>query len=251
MDAREAAVATGGPLGGVGAGFYFSPQAVARAGECGFDVIGLYACGRGGVLGDATPEEVDRVFAFFKPGLIAGMVEAGRSQATGDIMAAHVASAVDYARATFGGIDPAVLAAFSAAARTVVASLPTGRWPLVDGYRALPVPEDPVAEAYWWAVLLREVRGGVHTEVVAESELSFAAACQFDRGDDYYRLHGFGDDDRVPETEEALAARAEIEEETEDRMAGLFGVLDDAGLAALVAGAVAFEGAVFDPVPVD
>mgnify|MGYP003326754013 FL=1 len=239
MDARDAAVATGGPLGGVGAGFYFSPQAVSRAPECGLDVIGLYACGRGGVLGDVSADEVDRVFAFFKPGMIAGMVSAGRAQATGDVLAVHVASAVDYARATFGGIDPAVLDGFSAAAAAVVGALPTGRWPLVDGYRALPVPADPVAAAYWWAVLLREVRGGVHTEVVAESELSFAAACQFDRGDDYYRLHGFTDEDRVPETEAALAARKEIEEETEDRMAALFDVLDAAGLAALVAGALA------------
>jgi hypothetical protein len=100
-------------------------------------------------------------------------------------------------------------------------------------------------------VILREVRGGVHTEAVAESELSFAAACQFDRGDDYYRLHGFGDDDRVPETDEALAMRAEVEEETEDRMAGLFDVLDASGLEALVAGALAFEGAIFAPVAAD
>ncbi len=251
MDAHEAARATAGPLGGVGAGFYFSPQAVARATECGIDVVSLYACGRGGVLGDVSAYEVDRVFAFFKPGMISGVVESGRAQATGDILAAHVASAADYAQATFGGIDPVVLGGFNEAAQTVIDGLPTGRWPLVDGYRALPVPEDLLAQAYWRAVILREVRGGVHTEAVAESELSFAAACQFDRGDDYYRLHGFGDDDRVPETDEALAMRAEVEEETEDRMAGLFDVLDASGLEALVAGALAFEGAVFAPVAAD
>ncbi len=34
----------------------------------GLDVFGLYAGGRGGVLGDRTPEEVDEEFFFFKPG---------------------------------------------------------------------------------------------------------------------------------------------------------------------------------------
>ena len=57
------------PLGTVaGAAFYFSPEAAARAEGIGLDVVSLYAAGRGAVLGDRTPDEVDETFFFFKPG---------------------------------------------------------------------------------------------------------------------------------------------------------------------------------------
>jgi hypothetical protein len=121
----------------------------------------------------------------------------------------------------------------------VVEELPAGRWSLVDGYRAVPVPSDPVASAFLRAVILRELRGGVHREEVESAGLTDAVACQFDRGDDYYRLHGYGDEDRVPETPQVLGARASAEEATDRRMAELLRVLDEVQLTALVAGAEA------------
>lgn len=250
MDAHAAALATAEPLGGVGAAFYFSPQAVAQASTCGLDMVQLYGCGRGGVLGDVSPEEVDRIFAFFKPGLITGLVASGRAAATGDVLGPHVASAVDYANATLGAVDTEVLDTFSAAAAKVAAAAPTGTWPLADGYRALDVPAGSAPAAYWWAIVLRELRGGVHTDAVSESALSFATACQLDRDDGYFRLHGFGDEDRVEDTEELRQLRALVIAETDDRMAVLLEVLDDSERDALAAGAIALQSAVLDPVPV-
>ena len=138
----DAAAAVAGPLGTVaGPTFYFSPQSAARAAAIGLDVVTLYAAGRGAVLGDVPPAEVDEVFAFFKPGMIAGLVVAGRRTATVPaLLDAHLAGADDFARATFGGIDTSVVAGFDSAAAEVVAGLPTGTWPLVDGYRAAPLP---------------------------------------------------------------------------------------------------------------
>ena len=238
MDALAAATAIGAPLGVVGAAFYFSPEAGVRAEGVGLDVVSLYAAGRGAVLGDRTPAEVDEVFYFFKPGLIAGVVEAARAQAgAADILAAHLGSADDFADATYGSVDPTILAAFDTAAARVVEALPTGRWPLVDGYRAQPMPGGTAASAYRRAVLLRELRGGIHRDAVEAAGLSAAVACQFDRGDDYYRLHGFGDDDRVPETPATLAMRVGAEQATDAAMADLLTVLDGAGLVDLVAGA--------------
>ena len=52
----------------MGAAFYFSPEAAARAEGIGLDVVSLYAAGRGAVLGDRTPPEVDETFFFFKSG---------------------------------------------------------------------------------------------------------------------------------------------------------------------------------------
>jgi hypothetical protein len=161
MDALEAAQATSAPLGDLGAAFYFSPSAAARAGAIGLDVFLLYAAGRGGILGDRTSAEVDEEFFFFKPGMITLMVEAARATADpAAIVEAHLGAADDYAAATFGGVDPATVAGFDAAAAAVVDGLPTGSWPLVDGYRAAGLPTDPLASAYRRAVMLRELRGG-------------------------------------------------------------------------------------------
>ena len=86
-------------------------------------------------------------------------------------------------------------------------------------------------------MLLRELRGGVHRHAVEAVGLSAAVACQFDRGDDYYRLHGFGDADRVPETRATLAARVQAEEATDAAVAELLSVLDTTQLENLVTGA--------------
>jgi hypothetical protein len=240
MDALASATAIGPQLGTVGAAFYFSPEASARASGIGIDVVSLYAAGRGGVLGDATPADVDDVFFFFKSGLIGSIVEAARASADPSaILEAHVGSAEDYAIATFNDVDPLVLVGFDDAATRVVEVLPAGRWSLVDGYRAVPVPSDPMASTYLRAVILRELRGGVHREEVESAGLTDAEACQFDQGDGYYRLHGYGDEDRVPETPEILTARASAEGATDRRMAELLSVLDEAQLTGLVAGAQA------------
>ena len=238
MDVLAAATAIGPPLGTVGAAFYFSPEAAARAEGIGLDVVSLYAAGRGAVLGGCSPDQVDETFFFFKSGLISGVVGAARAKADqGDILDAHLGSADDFAQSTYASADPVALAAFADAALNVVGALPRGRWPLVDGYRSQPMPARPAASAYRGAVLLRELRGGVHREAVEAVGLSAAVACQFDRGDDYYRLHGFGDADRVPETPATLAARVEAETATDAAMAELLAVLDGSQLDGLVAGA--------------
>jgi hypothetical protein len=199
MDALAAAAAIGPQLGTVGAAFYFSAEASARASGIGIDVVSLYAAGRGGVLGNATPADVDEVFFFFKSGLIGSVVEAARASADPSaILEAHIGSAEDYAIATFSHVDPPVLEGFDDAAIRVVEALPVGRWLLVDGYRSVAVSSDPVASAYLRAVVLRELRGGVHREAVESAGLTDSEACQFDQGDSYYRLHGYGDDPGCP-----------------------------------------------------
>jgi len=252
MQPTDAATAIADPLGHVaGATFYFSPASTTRASAIGIDVVSLYAAGRGAVLGDVDPAEVDEVFFFFKPGMIGAVVEASRSVVPVPVvLEAHLAAADDFALATFGGIDEGTLAEFDTAAAAVVAGLPQGEWPLVDGYRAAPVPGAPAPAAFRRAILLRELRGGVHRQAVEAAGLTGAVACQFDRGDDYYRLHGFGDEDRVEATPEVLAAKDAAESATDARMGALLGALDGPGLEALVAGALAMDAAWQAPVPV-
>ena len=163
-------------------------------------------------------------------------------------MTTHLDAANDYAEATFGGIPQDTLQAFSAAAKALADTLPTGSWPLVDGYLAEPVPGDPVHQAYYWSIVLRELRGGVHTEAVIAAGLSGAEACQLDHAGSYFALHGYGDEDRAEETEELVATRLAVEVETSNRMAALLEVLDDAQRAALADGAIALHEAVASPV---
>ena len=122
-------------------------------------------------------------------------------------------------------------------------TLPQGRWPLVDGYLALAVPEGPVHEAYYWSIVLRELRGGIHTEVVIAAGLTASEACQLDRGGAYFGLHGYGDEDRVEETEELRARRLAAEDETTAAMAALLGAIDSTQRKDLAAGALAMHEA--------
>ena len=249
METLELADTIAEPIGTVGMSFYFSPQAVARGEGIEMDVITFYAGGRGGVLGDIDAVEVDRIFYFFKTGLVASMVEKARVGADPDTtVATHLDAANDYADATFGGIPTEVLRSFSSASTALAGSLPTGRWPLVDGYLARPVPADPIHEAYYWSIVLRELRGGVHTDAVIDAGLSASEACQLDHGGLSFGLHGYGDEDRTEETEELVARRLAVEVDTSNRMAALLEVLDDAQREALARGAIALHDAVAAPV---
>ena len=251
MDTLELADTIAEPLGTVGMSFYFSPQAIARGEGIELDVISFYAGGRGGVLGDIDAVEVDRIFYFFKTGLVATMVEKARAGADRqETVSTHLDAADDYASATFGAIPTDVLSDFSAAAKALAATLPTGRWPLVDGYLAQRVPADPVHEAYYWSIVLRELRGGVHTDAVMAAGLSAAEACQLDHGGISFGLHGYGDQDRSEETEDLLARRGAVEVDTSNRMAVLLEVLDGGQRRALAEGAIALHDAVAAPVPV-
>jgi hypothetical protein len=244
MDATTAASTVAGPLGELGAGFYFSPQALSRADAIGLNVVSLYAAGRASVLGGVDPQTADEIFYFFKPGMIAAVVAQGRSLASADaISAAHLGAADDYAEATFAAADPATLAAVTDAVDALAATIPAGAWPLYDGYRSAPVPTTATARAYRAAMLLRELRGGVHTYAVRACGLTPATACQFDRDLDHFRLHGFADEDMVEHTPEITSQRAEAEAMTTAQMATLFGALSPAQCEAIVAGTGALAAA--------
>ena len=244
MDATTAASTIAGPLGNLAANFYFSPEATARGDAIGLDVISLYGAGRASMLGGVDPDTADGVFYFFKPGMVAGVVARGRSLAAEDaIAAAHLGAADDYADAHLAGVDAATLNAFTDSVNALAATVPSGSSPLFDGYRAAPTPTTDAARAYRAAILLREVRGGVHTDAVKACGLSPAAACQFDRDLGYFQMHGFSDEDMVEHTPEIDAQKAAAEEATTAQMASLFSSLSPAQLDAIVTGTQALESA--------
>lgn len=239
------------PIRHIGEAFYFSPQAVAVGDAIELDVVTFYAAGRGGVLGDIEAAEVDEIFYFFKDGMVAAMMDKARSRSEREVaIAHHMDAAASFAAATFGGIESDTLVSFSDAAAALAATLPSGRWPIVDGYLALDVPEDIVATAYYWCIVLRELRGGVHTDAIKAAGLSGAAAVQSDRDGMMFGLHGYSDEDRVEVTDELVAARAQADHQTAATMAELLSVMDPAQDAALRAGATAMYEALAAPVAV-
>jgi len=251
MNALDCTTALAEPIGVIGMSFYFSPQAIAIGETIELDVVTFYAGGRGGVLGDIDAVEVDEAFFFFKDGMVAAMMEKARTGAPRDLtVTKHLEASAAFANATFGGIDPSVLDAFSSAASALVGTLPTGSWPIVDGYRSLPVPSGSAAEAYYFAVILREVRGGVHTDAIKAEGLSDVEAVQLYADGSMLGLHGYGEDDTVTVTPELVARRAAAEDDTDARMAGLLAVLSDDQRAALVAGSDAMFAALSSPIAI-
>ena len=244
MEPLACATTTGPIFSALGAGFYFSPASIARAESIGLDVVSLYGAGRGGSLRGCSPEEVDQTFFFFKPGMIAAMVERGRSMAEPEaIWEAHLGGADDFARASFSSVDASVLAGIIDAAEAIVDAAPQGRWPLIERNREAPMPDDLPARAYRGVIALRELRGGVHTDAVVSLGLSGSVACQLDQGDGYFKLHGFSDDDKVPVTDALLALKAAAEQRTDESMAELLTAASGDQLDQLVTGAAALEAA--------
>ena len=251
MNSIECATSIAEPLGRSGSWFYFTPSTAVHAEALGLDVIGLYALGRGGVLGDVSPEQVDATFFFFKTGFVAAMYGAARAIASPEVaVPAHLAAADDFALRTFGAVPLGTIEAFNEAAELLIASTPLGKWPIADGYRALPLPAEPAVRAYRLTIDVRELRGGVHTDAVIAAELSPVLACYLDGDARHFALHGFTDDD-IPEVNDALRdRRANAETETTRAMAELLDVLTDAQRAALVEGAIALRAALKNPVAV-
>ena len=239
MDAAALSTELAEPIGSLGAAFYFSPASAARAESIGIGLGALYAPGRGGVMGPVDAERIEEVFFFFKPPMIRAMAGSGLRSVDGPTAAAaSLGAAGDYAAERFAEVDDDILVDFAEAARALSATLPSGRWPLVDGYLAMARPEGVAAEAYYWVIVLRELRGGVHTEVVKAAGMSAATACQTDALDVAFSLHGFDDEDRVELTEELRARRAAIDAATDEAMATLLEPLSDAQRDALNRGAI-------------
>jgi hypothetical protein len=242
MDALELTQAIAGPIGSMGAAYYFAPESAAVAERAGLDLGALYAAGRGGVMGDASPEEIEEVFHFFKPPMVSAMVRGAAATAT-PAQAADLAleGARSFGAARLAELDPAVRDAFADAGRAAIAAAPRGRWPLFDGYAERLDADDPGAAAYLVVVALRELRGGLHTEAIKAAGIPAATACQLDPNPISFPLHGYGDDDRVEETGELLAAKQAAEEATDAGMVEILSKLSDPQRAALAAGVAAME----------
>lgn len=235
------------PLQAVGAAFYFEPGTAAAAEALGLNVYEFYGLGRAGVMGDPTSDEVAEAFYFFHPRTIRFLYEKATEKASASKIApAHVGAAYDFARRTLGGIDPASLLNFGESARRV-ASSSRGQCPLVDGYLAFGPTGDPSSDAYLGAILMRELRGGLHIRAVVAEGLSPSEACLLE-GDGIFRLHGYGDEDVVEVTDELREKKARAEATTSELVAGYLNLVAEKDRQLMVEVARAMHLALASPV---
>ena len=134
-----------------------------RLAALGLDFLTGYVGGRAASLGEPAPQVVAAAFAWFEPGLVAGLYEAARSAAPRERLLAvrDTATAASLAE-VLAGDDPAEVADLLADA--VEGADGTGR-PLFSGLRGRGRPGDPFQRLWWACDLVREHRGDSHVAV--------------------------------------------------------------------------------------
>lgn len=250
MDADELAEITSKELSRVGAAFYFDLLTAVRGEEFGLNSIEFYALGRGGVLGDVEGAVVDEAFTFFDSTMIRSLWDAGRVKVGPEVAAeAYLQSAFDYADRTFGAIDTSLLGRFARAARTVAVGVTPGRCALFDGYLRFAPPASPVHAAIFGAILMRELRGGLHIDAVHDVGLRPVDACYMSSSK-IFALHGYNEADVPVVTVELEQKRIDAEQLTSAWMSRCLEVLSEPEREDYRAGALAMYEALKSPVAV-
>jgi len=136
----------------------------------GLDFLAGYVGGRGSVLGDAAGAVVAAAFAWFEPGLVAGLWDAARSVVPpAQLAAAREEATAASLRDVLAGEDVAGVADLMADAAEPADG--AGR-PLFSGLRSRGRPEDPMMRLWWACSLAREHRGDSHVAAAATAGLS-------------------------------------------------------------------------------
>ena len=220
------------PIATIGSLHYFDPDTVATGKEHGLDGFRFYFLGRGGVLGDVEAEVVTSAFGYWNPALITKMwTTAKERMAPREAARLYLSCAHAFGRKQFGGVDG--LDAFCAAAAAVNDAIDPAGLALYAGYDAEPLPDDIAARAMHLCVVLREARGSAHLVGVVAAGLRPRMAHAIKRPTEG-KLFGW-DDEPVPTADER-ARWDEAEELTLRQLERWFGVLDEAGRAALLTG---------------
>ncbi len=166
---------------------YFAPECHENYQSLGFgpspgDFAGVaapesesYFCSRGSVMGQVPGTVVAAAFGVFEHRAVAQFVEAGWTKTdAATICAARDDGAVRHLRRILGDRPDGAERVRTALARAVEVCEPYGK-PLFSGLLAQPRFDDPLADCWRLADLLREFRGDAHTAVWTSADLD---ACQ-------------------------------------------------------------------------
>ncbi|MCB1038118.1 MAG: hypothetical protein KDA94_01090 [Acidimicrobiales bacterium] len=245
MDAREAAIASGDSINGLGTHFMLDLNTYAHGATLGFDGIDFYLAGRCGVLGDAPASVVAAALVFFEPGYVADGWARSAS-----VMPRHQA-ALEFAGVCHrwadekvpDDIDATRLAALTG--RVADAASVAGA-PLFAGWRSLPEPEAdrPKALALHRVNALRELRGAMHGAAILTHGVTPHAAVARRTP---YMLDVFGWKAPHPDKDPVREPWADAQAATERAMAPAFEALTSAEREELVELVDATQAAVTPP----
>jgi hypothetical protein len=210
--------------------FMLHPETFAESVAAGYqNPLAGYVAGRGGVLDQATPATVSSAFAVFEPGSVGALWEQGVG-VRGATGAAELywEQTAGFARRHLAGAEG--LDRFASLGEKIIAATPGNGLPLYAGWRAMPLADDACARALQVMFILRELRASVHFNVLATSGISPVEAHMLNRGPEYAKMFGWSEPfaDGVDKKDRY----AEVEQETNRRMAELFAAAVDRDEAA-------------------
>jgi len=231
----DAASSTGSSMGQSVGMFMLHPETFGASVAAGYeDPFAGYVAGRGGVLGEATGATVSSVFAIFEPNFLTTLWDKGVA-VRGAAGAAELYwdQAAGFARKYLTGAEG--LARIAALGEKIIATTPAAGLPLYAGWRSMPLAGDEPARALQVMFILRELRGGVHLNVLTTSGITPVEAHMLNKGYEYAKRFGWpepfadGADkkDRYGEVEQATNRRmaeilaAALEREEADELARL------------------------------
>lgn len=147
----------------------WSPRTNAALAAEGLNFLTSYVGGRGSVLGGTPGPVVAAAFAWFEPGLVAGLWDAAcRAVPLDRLRAVRDEATTASLRQVLDGDDPTDVADLLTAA---LADLETAGRPFTAGLLARGAPADPVHRLWWACQVVREHRGDTHAAVAVAAGL--------------------------------------------------------------------------------
>jgi hypothetical protein len=241
MTPDEVIAATSGPIGNIGAAFYFHPATLATGKAAGLAGFRWYVLGRGGVMGDVEAAVITSAFGYFSPNLTQKLWSSAKEKmAPREAGRRYHLCAAERGRELFANV--AGLDAFNAAAEKVVAAADRDGLPLFAGIAAEPLVDDAPGRAMQLAAVLREFRGSSHLVAILASGLR-AREAHFAKRPNDVKTFGYDESEVTPVTDDHHAKLAAAESLTNKLVRSAYVGLSDAEAQALVAGAIAMEAA--------
>jgi hypothetical protein len=220
---------------------YFEPATQAKGAELGLDGLQFYVIGRGGSLGDCEGSAVASAFGYFNPAIINKAWDSAKAKVAPRAAGkAHLECCANLGRTKLADVPH--LAEFVIAADAVNEATNTDGLTLYAAVKSEPLATDTAGRAMQLVTILREFRGSAHLLALRAVGLDSKTAHFVKRPADI-KLFGWSEADAPPIDESVHRKMLEAETLTDQLVSPAFGVLDESGRVALLAGALAIKSA--------
>lgn len=229
-------------INNMGWAYYFAPETQAKGAELGLDGMEFYVIGRGGPLGDCEGTAVAAAFGYFNPAIIRKAWDSAKAKVAPRVAGrAHLECCANFGRTKLANVSG--LAEFVIAADAVNEAASPDGLALYAAIKSEPLVTDTAGRAMQLVSVLREFRGSAHLLAVRAVGLDSKTAHFMKRPNDI-KMFGWSDADapHIDKSEHRMMLEAEAL--TDRLVAPAYGVLDESGRAALLAGAQAIKVAV-------